>query len=542
MVIKEETLKCISTLEKLISNDYYARWHKIKTYYVDNKFIEYAVTKNGLFTGHGYEHCKSIYNILGLIIPEASYSSEPSKKHFINAEELFILDVSVLLHDIIMSSNPENRRVHSKDAKDYIIEQVYKFQDSILSSYLTRDQATAISYVIFAHSDVKDENEQTIIQTFEEVINYNEEIRGELEKDINYKALAGLLRIADELDINSNRTKWAARYNGQIASDSIIHWLKNNLFSLPRFNKSNPTEIWLNVDKNAFKHEEGTQDQKLDLIIKVENKIQKELESVNSILLYDNEFSILDFKIRNVKAFCYDDKILELIEKKKDNYEVESNRPKTLTINPDFSIDLEKAIYDLGLIESGHFYLNKKKHAKDWIDTITLLENNKWLSEITRHFNEYLKQIHASNKVFIIGIGFPGVLLSSALGSRMGFPFSYLIPKDEDNLYVEMEKKIEDIPDIPIVFVTDVVVYGSSFSELLVAIKDKGLIDPKRIANYMTVFYRYPYNDFESIELDSINNLAALNANIDVEICKKSIKDCSLKNKSLVSLRFKPQE
>ena len=319
MVIKEETLKCISTLNKLTSNDYYDKWHKIMSYYVDNKFIEFAISDGGLYTGHGYEHCKSIYQILGLIIPEGTYSSEPTLKSYINAEELFILDVSVLLHDIIMSTNPANRRIHSKDARDYIIEQVYKFQESILSSYLTREQATAISYIIYAHSDIKDENEETIVHTFEEVCEFEEEISGELEKDINYKALAGLLRIADELDTNSNRTKWATRFKEQIPEDSVKHWLKNSLFSMPRFNKTKATELLLKVDKNAFNFEEGTQEQKLNLILRVEDKIQKELEKVNSILQQDSDLSLFDFKIRNVKAFCFDTEIQDLLEKKK-NY------------------------------------------------------------------------------------------------------------------------------------------------------------------------------------------------------------------------------
>ena len=541
MIIKEESLKCISALNKLTSDDYYEKWHKIKSYYLDNKFIEYAVTKDGLYTGHGYEHCKSIYQILGLIIPDGTLSSEPIKRSYINAEELFVLDVSVLLHDIIMSINPANRRIHSLDAKNYIIEQVYKFQESILSSYLTRAQATAVSYVIYAHSDIKDENEKTIVKTFDEVCGYKDEISGELEKDINYKALSGLLRIADELDTNSNRTKWAARFKEQIPEESTVHWLKNSLFSLPRFNKSNPTELWLNVDKNAFIHEEGTQEQKIELILKVENKIQGELDNVNTILQFDSNFSLFNFKIRTVKAFCYDDKILEQIEKKKENYEIEGNRPIIQIVSQDFSIELEKAVYDLELIESGHFYLNKDKHAKDWIDTISLLENHEWLKQIISRFEEYLNQTKSTDKLYIIGIGFPGVLLSSALGNKMGFPFSYLIPKNEHELHVEMEKRIENVPELPIVLITDVVVFGSTLNDLIESLKQKDNLDCSRIVNYLTVFYRYPYNDYESIQLDSLDGLVALNAKIDIEICKKSAHNCNLKNKSLINLRFEPQ-
>ena len=230
------------------------------------------------------------------------------------------------------------------------------------------------------------------------------------------------------------------------------------------------------------------------------------------------------------------------IRKKKELHNLNGNRPKISLIDEDFSLELEKIVFDLGLLESGHYYLKNDKHSKDWIDTITLLESHIHLNQITSKFEEYLKEIFNDENIFIIGIGFPGVLLSSALGNKMGVPFSYLIPKNEQDLHVEMEIRIEDIPNIPIVLITDVIVYGSTLNDLIDTINQKHNFDCTRIKSFLSVFYRFPFNDYKSIQLDSLKGIAVLNNTMDIEICQKNIQKCNLKSKSLVNLRFAPSK
>lgn len=226
------------------------------------------------YTPHDFEnHCMDIYKILDDLILKEKLGGT------INYEEIFVLLVAVILHDIIMAYEPAERETHSEKAFEYVLEQVYTKNSSILKNCLTRNQAMAVAYVILGHSDLKKDEK---INTLSFLPFKGEQPKGSLG-EINVRTLAAILRLADELDVTNERVQGIDINLYKINGTSEQFWNQCNLFRAIRPYSDNTTIIKLEVDDYAYKLN-GDSINDIKRIRNVKNKIQEELNNVTKIL------------------------------------------------------------------------------------------------------------------------------------------------------------------------------------------------------------------------------------------------------------------
>ena len=258
---------------KETSPEWYKNWETIANSY-EKTINRGPYFTNIAFAPHDFEnHCMDIYKIIDSLIQTDKLGK------VINVEEVFVLLVAVILHDIIMAYNPDEREVHSEKAKQYVIEQVYSKNDSILKNCLTRNQAQAVGWIILGHSDLKKEEKIDTLAILPGKGSQPEGTQGE----INVRSLAAILRLADELDVTNMRVNGIAIEKYKINEESEIFWNQCNLFKAVRPYFGLTTVIKLDVDEIAYENS-GDNIKNIKCIRNVKNKIQDELNNVNRIL------------------------------------------------------------------------------------------------------------------------------------------------------------------------------------------------------------------------------------------------------------------
>lgn len=152
-----------------------------------------------LFTAHDFnKHCNNIYRIISnIILANAKISSK----------EWLILDLAVLFHDISMSEKlpvSVSRKTHSKGSAEYVMRE-WKNNNSVLKIEISRIDALALNDIyalcgiIQAHSDVKDPSISI------DKNGLNDPTLSFDQNGVNSLGLAAVLRLADELDVTSDR-------------------------------------------------------------------------------------------------------------------------------------------------------------------------------------------------------------------------------------------------------------------------------------------------------------------------------------------------
>jgi hypothetical protein len=263
---------------------YKGKWDALRLVY-ERVLDQGPIIQYTAYTPHDYSrHCTGIYRNIGIFFIDII-------KKVVTQEELFILNVSVLLHDIKMAydSSPEMRNAHGQSAKEFILDEVYKQKSSTLSDLLTKPQTLAIVDVILGHSDIKSE---TRINTIDLLPLDAEFLIGELGKPINVRLLAAILRFADELDITSARIEGIKIDRYPINEDSEKFWRQCELFVSVRKNPTDNRQIVLQVDSTAV-HTKGDKENDIPLIIEVRNKISEELNMLNNKVFSKQDYGWL---------------------------------------------------------------------------------------------------------------------------------------------------------------------------------------------------------------------------------------------------------
>ncbi len=268
--------ECFFTIQEMKdrSRDLYDKWVNLVKEYRDVLDNGSYVSDKG-YTPHDFSHhCKNIYHNLSILL--SGY------KNYFNEEELFILNIAVILHDIYMAFDPSKRETHSFEAKEYIIKQVYTVPQSVMARNISKQQAMAIGLVVLGHSNLKSkESEENTINI---VLRDGKNVQGGGGKVLKIPALAALLRLADELDITSKRIEGTRRPEHKINEDSIEYWENCNLFSEVNLDSTSNKIINLVVDDNfiAVHNEKGNDTIN---IRKIALKIQRELDMINEFVL-----------------------------------------------------------------------------------------------------------------------------------------------------------------------------------------------------------------------------------------------------------------
>ena len=307
-------IECISKMEK----GYFDKFCAIVDEYRE-KLSDNIVTKDSAFTLHDFDHhCFDIYKI----ISEVLFDSELvyTNNYGLSDRELYILNLAVLFHDIGMSNGLDRSRDnHSLKSAEYV-ELQYNDANSVLrkKGELNQNELKALKAIIIAHSNLKDGNVQEDDNGLksDKLHDYKARIG-----EIRAKFLAGVLRLADELDVSverigtgeleqvieekeqkynliknkSNRTKQEdeelKKWKG--FEVSLEFWHKLHLISSVERKKDDPQKILLVVDDEYVERkldESQTESSIARQLIEIYNKINKELKDAVDISFSASRF------------------------------------------------------------------------------------------------------------------------------------------------------------------------------------------------------------------------------------------------------------
>lgn len=274
------------------------------------KLSSRIILSNSVFTLHDFDHhCFNIYKIISYVLfnEELVYKED----YGLSQRELLILNLAVLFHDIGMSEvlgvARENHSVKSAE----FIQREYDDANRPLRNKtdLTISEIKALKAIVVAHSNIKDGS----VSAQENGL-YSHHLKEYPAKNgtkIRTKFLAGVLRLADELDVSSERLgtgeieqqieegerkferlKKEAVTEGQKREvrewegyiESHKHWKKLHLISNVQRNEDGET-IELCVDDEYIERslDEGNTEKSLsrdlvEIYLEVEKKLQEAIK------------------------------------------------------------------------------------------------------------------------------------------------------------------------------------------------------------------------------------------------------------------------
>ncbi len=387
---------------------------------------------------------------------------------------------------------------------------------------------------------------------------------------VNVKLLAALLRLADELDITNERVRGKDYLKTRIREESSREWRKCKIFSTPTKDRNDSSRLHLRLSEEAIRREDNLEND-VELIMEVRDKIAGEFKQLYEKVFVKRYLNGWDFSI--IDIYTEDKFIEEAISKHRKNKtpleaiiiesedKVAESKPPKLTdelekkifqdcnikiIDKEFSKTLEKWVIKDNLLKSGHFSIDDTRCARDWIDTHELFRNLDYLKKMSDIFLEYIgKNFQQILDIYIIGHGFPGLILSSIIAYKCGIPFPYIIPKKVEKLYTPYEKDIKLKKNSKIIIFTDVVVTGLSIKNTIDLLTQQYNIEFKNIINIFTVFYRKPINIMKDSKCNNplkpdptiINKLVALNCSIEIELCGKN-ENCFFRDNGLIEHKY----
>lgn len=304
-------------LEKLQSMNakYYKNFEALLGYYGPILNTGALVREVG-YTPHDAEiHCANIYRILSDILPDKFYQK------YEYGENLFLLVIGVLLHDYAMALDvtDQTRGEHSEIGKKEVIQQIYSSEHTVMKANISRDYAEYLGDIIYAHSDIKNENNEIIRYTLQEIVEkYNKKgISKGKHEPINVPYLAAVLRLADELDLDYNRISMVGYEQKYNTIESKSHFEKCELFKKVEVNPKNSSELLLEVDAHVFESfDESKKQTAAAQIIKTYEKVSSEFRQMKSSILFNILYASEIWFIESISL--RDEEVYrEYVEKKK---------------------------------------------------------------------------------------------------------------------------------------------------------------------------------------------------------------------------------
>lgn len=191
-------IECISEMQ----TEYFERFCAIVDEY-RSRLSDKLIKQNSAFTLHDFDHhCFDLYKIISEVLFDRDlvYKND----YGLNDKELYILNLAVLFHDIGMANSLNGTREnHSLKSAQYVDCQ-YNDSNSTLRKKcdLNQNELKALKEIIIAHSDIKDGSvpEDNNGLKSDRLYDYDARIG-----KIRTRFLAGVLRLADELDVSVER-------------------------------------------------------------------------------------------------------------------------------------------------------------------------------------------------------------------------------------------------------------------------------------------------------------------------------------------------
>lgn len=531
------------------------------------------VLDGSAFTSHDAYHCLDIYKIIStcLLRKDTTYQEGIG----LSKRELFILNLAVLFHDISMSKCLDVRREnHSKLSADYV-QKEYDDSRSVLRSKanLTLYELKALKAIIKAHSDIKGD---TSISKDQNGIRSPELKKGYTDlhsKPIKALFLAGVLRLADELDVTSERlgngtleneinegkniiqeykkkgdTANLKKWEGFIESEK--HWKRLHYFETISLSEDKKN-IKLIVDDEYIEHmlDEGQTEKTIAReIFSILSKIRDEFDDIKKAAFSQAEVNIY-VCVEAIEVITQNSKLQEAINREqaiismpvvedkeqKFNEELQDEKKKNnynqypLIIDVELSKYLDEEVRERQLLQFGHFVLNEEYCARDWLNIRELVETREISKKIVSSIVKHINSRHLKN-VVILGMDMVGALLAARVAFELKFPMSYFVSVKNTELNATQEIDFEIKPDEEVIIITESI---ATFKTLTSALNKYNLY--KKVDSIYTIFYRKtPFDLKENNEL--LKKTYSVNSSFPIELVKKSkcsykANNCFAKNK-----------
>ncbi|OUQ22674.1 hypothetical protein B5E77_16470 [Lachnoclostridium sp. An131] len=525
------------------------------------------IIEDSVYTLHDFDHhCIEIYKIISdvLLDPKRAYSSPGLTKR-----ELYILDMAVLFHDISMSQDiMAKRESHSKSSADYV-QELFDNTKSLFSkeSQLTINELNALKAIIIAHSDIKDGT----VPPEEQGLGATALSKPVPAKSgmIRPKLLAGILRLADELDVTNERLgcrsieeslrKCQEKFENMKMQlkveegeglleaeyekyekyvESLSYWKNLYLFSEVRREMQDDT-IQLITDDRYIREllEQGNTPPAIARkILKIYEKIDKEWKNIKKFIIDDSSQKVdvkSFFPVSEINIQCGLEEVRQELEKqlfniyssqdvtvtnvqieavKEDDGEekrtLEQLQEEVQIIDRNLSDKLMAETKRRHLLKVGHFLLDDIFCARDWIDTKEIVETKAIADKINACFIEHIKKnIRLDEKNVIIGLDLEGALLASRIGMSLKLPFTYIIPvRDQPNFSKkELEVSIKEFDGI--ILIADVIVAFDTIKKALNEISNTNGINEQELLNKVVMIYSIFYRESNLISLKGLGEL-----------------------------------
>lgn len=503
MIYEEEEYECINYMQNSI---YFDKWKTMREIY-KGKLDQGAVKSEIKYTTHNYTtHCVNIYKVLSEVVVD--FSKTPSQR------TIFLLNIAVLLHDIIMADDTAKRETHSKDGRTYILAQINSHISNTINSILDSSEAKIIADAIYGHGNITLNDDK--INTLEEL-----QVQAQKRPTSDNKLacqIAAALRLADELDTTSkriNRPLEDYHFDDKDENDVIskLHHKKLELIESVFINPLKNDQIMIGINEfyfetNPFKDDDG------ELLIEVKEKITKELESIHEHITskinncFYHSFHSVDVETNNTDLKLY------LKDPKKKNKNV-------LISDNEISNYLENYIKKKKLLRTGNYKINSKICTHEWIDIAELLEDEEVIKRIVSKFYEKSKEIieeKGTENVIIIGAGLEGLKIGTLLAYGLGCLYTYYIPgymeKSQHDISIDCKNK-------SIIIVTDAIVTGETIDDIITGCS----IEPNNVKKILSIFGREISKSRKKWKYEKIS--AYLNASFQLDVISQD--DCQIR-------------
>lgn len=485
--MSDEVKEAVDVIKKYqwikgMGDGYLSKWTELVNKYAE-ELNKMPVKKETGYTHHDFSHhCKDIYKIIENVFLSGIKIEE---------EESFALAVAVLLHDISMTKIHFDRLTHSQQSVEYIENEIENGVD--IWSKIHPQTINVIKQVIRAHSDIKESKQDGM----ENIRNYTlreTELKADGETGkLHVRWLAGILRLADELDITVARKGVADNRYKELREDdpdenySKLCWRQLNYFeSITKQKTIVRLVLYSPYLKNHLNDDRANI---VSEIKKIRAKICERLYEANEYAFnYDEEYMRL-IKLTDVKiddngvglseseleedlgkentgeeeTLVNDDPseeeigiglsldesestVAEETEASFQNGNEEEGQNKPLYLRENLGKEITEFVYANDLIDYGHYRLNRRLCAEKWIDVRAVLSDVKMSRKITRIISRDLKAYLDKKKIdvkdiLLVGVGVNGNIIASRVAFLLGTAFTYIVPAKPGMCGTDMEKE-----------------------------------------------------------------------------------------------------
>ena len=462
------------------------------------------------YTYHGKEHIGMVEQYVGRLLGEDRISKMTN-------EELFVLLMGVMCHDVGMSEYKTVGDTYIPDRENHNINSYLKVYDSkknssgILGIKVPSDNPKyfkAIALLCLGHRDhkVNGKKKCTLLEQCEidgQCVGIPELIALPNNTDVHVRYLAAVLRLADEIDVTNQRAPKDIEMHLKTFITDVAkeHWSTHQLFEKVEITHvrgvttisliPNKEEI---VARSTDKENPISKKQLLRLVFSRRKKIEEEISVINKITR-DSSLIKSGLEVEYRVEICFDNDVVtkedfEEYQKDVDRQQEEENNtsPQKAIDDKDnelvgkkkspvelFNEDIVRMKRDNNLLETGSFSFSfekgKNEYTQYFINTQLLLTKRDTLNSITDIFKEHYldKKIDS-----VIGIGKAGIILSPNLSLKLDCDSSYLICDWEDTTSVNWEKSSSVIETTKnVVVLLDVISTGTVTKQAIEKIKQK---------------------------------------------------------------------